>query len=267
MNPPTREQLLATVRDPGKTLEQRYAAGQALGWLGDPRIDEQPWVTIAGGVLRHKTSREASIELIELARFELARFPVTVAAYREFIDEGGYDDASHWSPEGWQWREQADVDAPRFWDEEDWLGYMVPNHPVIGAGYFEAEAYACFRDARLPTAAEWERACRGDGEDEFPWGDTWRDDACGHRGYGPRGTKPIGIFPAGVSALGLHDLLGSVWQWTEDPGGDGGDPDRPRIACGAAWNSLPWSIGASNRNAYPPDARFSNVGIRLARDH
>jgi formylglycine-generating enzyme required for sulfatase activity len=228
------ESLLACIGDAEAPFDARFEAGEKLGRLGDPRID---------GVL------------VPLGGFALGRHLVTVAEYAELIAAGGYDDASWWSTEGWRWREENDVDAPRFWDDPQWKPYLVPNHPVVGVSAFEAEAYCTFRDARLPSVGEWERAFAGRA---YPWGDDWIPDACGQRDHPPRSTRPIGIYPRGVASFGHHDLVGHVWQWTADEGAGG------RLVCGGGWNNLPWSIGRKSRNAFPPGARFSNLGFRCA---
>jgi formylglycine-generating enzyme required for sulfatase activity len=166
---------------------------------------------------------------------------------------------------------------PRFWGEAEWAAYLVPNHPVVGVSYFEAEAYAAFIGGRLPTEAEWEKAARGVDARKYPWGSDWIDDACGMRGVGPRSTVPVGVFPKGASPYGVRDMVGSIWQWCTDPfrgwraeGGassdDGADRDEGAVAkrttCGGAWNTLQWSVSCTSRNGYPPSARFSNLGFR-----
>ncbi len=258
------EQLLAQLSDLSLDLLERCAAAEQLAALGDPRLRQPRMLAIAEGILQHKSSRDAAVEPLKVAAFRMAEHLVTVAAFAEFIDAGGYDDPSLWSPQGWQWRLDHDIEAPRFWGEQEWDKYLVDNCPLVGASYFEAEAYASFRDAELPSERQWERACRGDDARDFPWGDQWDDDACGHRDYGPRSTIPIGVFPNGVSPFGMHDMVGNVWQWTHDERGAEGDYGFPRVVRGVAWNNLPWSIGCAGRNAYPPTARFSNLGFRLA---
>ena len=247
--------LLARLGD--GSLDERIVAAHELEAIGDPRAFGER-VSIPTGELHHKVSPDSAVELIDVAGFAIDRYPVTVAAYAEFIDEGGYDSAAWWSTEGWRWRVDDDVSTPRFWDDPEWDAYLIGNHPVVGVSGHEAEAYADFRDARLPTEHEWERACRGDDARNYPWGNEWRDDACGHRAFGPRGTLPIGLFPESASPFGLCDLCGAVWQWTSNAHGDA------RVVCGGAWNNLPWSIGAHGRNAYARTARFSNLGFRLA---
>jgi formylglycine-generating enzyme required for sulfatase activity len=144
----------------------------------------------------------------------------------------------------------------------------------VGVCFYEAEAYAQFRGTRLPTEAEWEKAARGTDGRKYPWGQSWRDDACGMRGVGPRSTVPIGLFPQGKSPYGVFDLVGCIWQWCRDPfvgwGGSADDADAAddsasparRTTCGGAWNTLQWSVSCLGRNGYPVTARFSNLGFR-----
>ncbi len=192
------------------------------------------------------------------------------------IAAGGYRERRHWSRAGWAWRTRERIDRPRFWAEAEWAAYLAPNHPVVGVSVYEAEAYAAFRGARLPTEAEWEKACRGTDGRRYPWGDAWVEDACGQRTYGPRGTVPIGSYPRGVSPYGLYDMVGCVWQWCadaadedaetddEDPFVDPEDYDEAteRVTRGGGWNNLRWSISCTSRNGFPPIARFSNLGFR-----
>jgi len=269
----TASTLLSTIENADAPLDTRIAAAHALAALGDPRVNaDERAVVAAGPFAMGDPPRE-----VKLARYAIDRFPVTVGAYTAFLEQGGYADARHWSTEGWAWRTENGIERPRFWGEDEWKTYLVANHPVVGVSFFEAEAYARFRGARLPTEAEWEKAARGVDGRKYPWGSAWRDDACGMRGVGPRSTVPIGIFPKGVSPNGVYDLVGSVWQWCADPflgwGGSGDDDagasaaaaaDAParRTTCGGAWNTLQWSVSCLGRNGYPPAARFSNLGFR-----
>ena len=76
------------------TTHSSYHQGAAVDTL----------VAIPPGTLHHKASREGAVERIALPGFRIGRHLVTVADYAAFIDAGGYDDASQWSPEGWRWR-------------------------------------------------------------------------------------------------------------------------------------------------------------------
>jgi iron(II)-dependent oxidoreductase len=251
-------------------LDARLAAGAELAALGDPRATAIDRVEIPAGPFVFGERR------VVVSAFAIDRYPTTVAAFDAFVRAGGYRERRYWSREGWRWKTTERVDRPRFWGESEWSAYLVPNHPVVGVSFYEAEAYAAFRDARLPTEAEWEKACRGDDARCHPWGDAWKPDASGSRGVGPRGTVPIGTYALGRSALGVSDLVGCVWQWCcdvldadaelgdvdplVDP--DAYDADAERVTKGGGWNNLPWNVCCSSRNGYPPTARFSNLGFR-----
>jgi formylglycine-generating enzyme required for sulfatase activity len=267
------------------SLDDRARAGDELAALGDPRAKAVDRVLIPAGpfVFRGKSQDDDDARRVEISAFRIDRYPVTVAAFAEFIGSGGYTERRFWTARGWSWRTRERITCPRFWGEAEWAAYLIPNHPVVGVSAYEAEAYAAFRGARLPTEAEWEKACRGPDGRCYPWGSAWRDGACAMRGVGPRGTLPIGVFPAGRSPYDVRDMVGCVWQWCADvldedeqehaeddtdPFIDPEDYDEaaPRVTRGGAWNTLQWSITCTSRNGYPPTARFSNLGFRCASD-
>ena len=94
-------------------------------------------------------------------------FPVTNERYTNFMLANGYGQESFWSPEGWQWRAQNNVEGPKFWHRPI---FTKKNHPVVGVSYYEAEAYAKWAGKRLPTEQEWEKAARGREGNIYPWG-------------------------------------------------------------------------------------------------
>jgi gamma-glutamyl hercynylcysteine S-oxide synthase len=277
-----RADLLRALTDPSAPLDARLAAGEALAGLGDPRATALDRVLVpAGPFLRggHDPgdgSPPVPPQRVHLSAFRIDRYPVTVAAFAEMIAAGGYRERRWWSRPGWAWRTREGVVAPRFWGEAEWAAYLVSNHPVVGVSVYEAEAYAAFRGARLPTEAEWEKACRGSDGRRYPWGDAWIDDACGKRGVGPRRTVPIGSYPKGVSPHGVHDMVGCVWQWCADAADEdadrddrdpfvdpeGYDEETERVTRGGGWNNLEWSLSGTSKNGFPPTARFSNLGFR-----
>lgn len=272
--------LLALIQDPTIPLDERIAAGHALSQLGDPREKTKDRVLIPEGPFVYRggpgTPPNSALR-VHLSAYSIDRYPVTVAAYAEFISAGGYQKRRYWSERGFAWRSRENIQKPRFWGEEEWAAYLIPNHPVVGVSVYEAEAYAAFRDARLPTCAQWEKACRGPNGCCYPWGQEFVEGYAGSRNLGPRGTVPIGSFPAGKSPYGLFDMVGCVWQWCADAADDEApvqdsdpfidpedyDEQTPRVTRGGAWNTLPWNVICTSRNAYAPTARFSNLGFRL----
>jgi iron(II)-dependent oxidoreductase len=153
--------------------------------------------------------------------------PVTNAAYVDFLESGGYGDPRWWSQAGWDYRTAHDIVAPGFWrrEQDGWwrtrfgVDERVPAaEPVLHVSYYEAEAYAAWMGKRLPTEQEWEKAARFDPETgqsrRFPWGnDEPRPE---HANLGQRHLRPaeVGAYPAGASGLGVHQLIGDVWEWT-----------------------------------------------------
>jgi iron(II)-dependent oxidoreductase len=156
----------------------------------------------------------------------IGRTPVTNASYLTFVEGGGYRRREWWSDEGWAWKEEYDITRPGGWTADltaEWrLGQLEPLHPdrpVVHASWFEADAFARARGARLPTEVEWEKAATWDQETQtalpYPWGR--RRPVAGvhanldHRGGGP---APAGAYPAGASPYGCLGMIGDVWEWT-----------------------------------------------------
>ncbi len=278
-----RTKLLAKINDPDVSLGARVEAGQRLAALGDERATAMDRVLIPAGPATlfgpgpESEAASRPLRTFDISAFRIDRYPVTVASYSSFIAAGGYRSSRYWSKRGWAFRAEQNITKPRFWGEPEWAPYLIANHPVVGVSFYEAEAYATFMDARLPTEAEWEKACRGNDRRLYPWGATFLEDACAMRGVGPRSTVPIGTFPKGKTPTGLFDMVGCVWQWCSDVADENAivddndphvDPEEydesaPYITRGGAWNTLQWSVCAVSRNAYPPTAQFSNLGFRL----
>jgi len=159
--------------------------------------------------------------------FYLDSYPVTGGEYQEFIADGGYDDSRWWHPTGWQHRQDAGLTGPLFWrrDGSGWLrrrfGRLEPvpaAEPVMHVCWYEADAYARWAGKRLPTEREWEKAARHDPESGrvrlYPWGDGDPTPELANLGQTHLRTASIGAYPRGASPLGVHQLIGDVWEWT-----------------------------------------------------
>ena len=190
---------------------------------------------------------------------------------RAFIDDDGYRTPTLWLSEGWA-RVQADGwQRPLYWHEDlaqvFTLGGWQPADPwapVCHLSYYEADAYARWAGARLPTEAEWEHAFAGD---SFPVPDS----------------NDVALLPQAAQALDARGFVppGSVWEWTGSaytayPGyrpwrGSIGEYNG-KFMCsqwvlrGGSCASPPGHVGASYRNFFPPDARWQFTGLRLARE-
>ncbi len=179
--------------------------------------DTDPWAL----------DNERPAHVVDVPAFLIDAGPVTNADYLAFIDAGGYDDPRWWSARGWAHRNEAGLTAPMHWtrDGGEWqyrrfgrVSAIIPNEPVVHVGYFEAEAYASWAGKRLPTEVEWEKAARWDPETgrsrRFPWGDDPPGPEHANLGQRHLAPAPVGAYPAGVSPLGVHQLIGDVWEWT-----------------------------------------------------
>jgi iron(II)-dependent oxidoreductase len=229
----------------------------------------------------------------EIDGFEIDRAPTTHGEYLEFVEAGGYHTAEHWSEAGWEWCRQRGAEAPRNWTRRDrgwcvrWLDREMPlptDLPVTHVCYWEAEAYASFAGKRLPTEAEWEKAALWDPEAgrarRYPWGDAAPEPHHANLDQLLFGPAPVGAYPAGVSAYGVHQMVGDVWEWTSsDFTAYPGFAAHPypeyseiffgsdyRVLRGGSWATRPAVARGTFRNWDFPIRRQIFAGLRCARD-
>ncbi len=257
--------LAAAAIDHEIDLTARQAVGLTLGRLGDPRIvndlrDRRAYVEIAAGSYPYGNEGDQNVEI--KAPFLLSRYPITNDQFRAFIDDGGYETETLWSTRGWEWRKAENVDAPRHWRDHR---FNAPNQPVVGVSFWEAEAFATWADARLPSEHEWEAAACGFDGRGFPWGDDWKDGICNSAEARLRVTSPVGSFPSSRNAEGLEDMAGNVLEWClpfEDGVSDSED-DRLRVLRGGSWGSSQGNARCAARGGYDRSFRHYGVGFRV----
>ncbi|RZU31860.1 ergothioneine biosynthesis protein EgtB [Blastococcus saxobsidens] len=227
---------------------------------------------------------------VELPAFRIGRVPVTNAEYAAFVADGGYRTPRWWSTRGWEHRIAAGLERPHFWAADGTrtrfgtVEDLPPDEPVQHVTFFEAEAYAAWAGARLPTELEWEKAATWDPaagrRRRFPWGEADPTPGVANLGGTALRPAPVGAYPAGASAYGVEQLMGDVWEWTSSPfvpwpgfrpmlyadysapffGGD------YRVLRGGAWSVAPSILRPSFRNWDHPIRRQIFSGIRLAWD-
>jgi len=157
--------------------------------------------------------------LVYLGAYQIDRYEVTNVQYQRFIKATGQKPPRYWSSNEYP-RGQAD-------------------HPVVGVGWDDAEAYCSWVRKRLPTEAEWEKACRGTDGRIYPWGDTWYPSRVNvgtplktaQPGLWDEGwlflqgeptspdmpsLRPIGTYPKGASPYGIMDMAGNASEWVWD---------------------------------------------------
>ena len=230
------------------------------------------------------------------APFELASRPVSYDEFLAFMDDGGYTRPELWLSMAWDWVRSGQVSgqpsgqpkAPLYWRRQDglWLNHTLqglveidPHTPVCHLSYFEADAYARWAGARLPTEVEWEHAAR---ELRGTANNNVHDSM---RGNARSNFANLGAFhplPQPDAALGEPvQMFGDVWEWTQSnydaypgyrplPGAVG--EYNGKFMCnqfvlrGGSCATPAGHVRASYRNFFPPETQWQFSGLRLARD-
>lgn len=219
-------------------------------------------------------SRNLQGLMADLDDFFLGRYSVTNGEFTAFINAGGYVNRSHWT-ELYDDPEVGDPDTllRRFVDRtglagpREWSGQTVPHgregHPVTGVTWFEASAYCRFRDARLPTFYEWEKAAR-DGQIShadgvyMPWGIVKAGQSPARRAnFQSAGTMPVDAHPFGISPYGAYDMAGNAKEWLANAIEDG------RAVTGGSWEDPMYLF--SEVGSVDPASSSPSIGFRCAR--
>lgn len=252
--------------------------------LGSPPVDETPkapsviarrgkhplepeWVTLEGGSFRmgaeDLSDRERPVHEVTLSPFKIARYPVTNAAYREYVHAGEAQPPQHW--------EKGEIPEGK------------ENHPVVIVSWEDAVAYCKWlneklglkNDARihLPTEAQWEFAAAGVAGIKYPWGDAEPDERRANFGMSIGDTTPVDAYPAGATPEGVIDLAGNVLEWCQDwyskyPDQQQTDPLGPdtgesRVLRGGSFYDGPEGLRCAYRYGYAPGGRYGYVGFRV----
>jgi iron(II)-dependent oxidoreductase len=242
--------------------------------------DDEPW----------SLDNERPAHTVDLPAFRIARFPVTNQEWQRFVDDAGYDTRTWWTDAGWQHRVDAGLERPQFWAADGSrrrfgiVEDIPPDELVQHIGFHEAEAFAAWSGARLPTEAEWEKACVADPvggrRRRWPWGDSAPTSTVANLGGEALRPASVGAYPGGASAYGVEQLIGDVWEWTSSkflpwPGfspmlyATYSEPffgQNLRVLRGGSWAVGATAIRPSFRNWDLPIRRQIFSGVRLAWD-
>lgn len=201
--------------------------------------------------------------------YAIASRQVNNREFLQFVEAGGYADPALWMSEGWDWVQANRLSHPLYWrrDGAGWKEFTLyglqpldPNRPVTHVSFFEADAYARWTGARLPTEAEWEHA------------------AGAASSFGVHGVHPMSS--SREQANGLCELFGANWQWTLSsyapyPGYqmaagaigeyNGKFMSNQYVLRGSSCATPPGHARTTYRNFFPATARWQFTGIRLAK--
>jgi len=208
-----------------------------------------------------------------LHRHALANRPVTNGEWLAFVGDGAYRRPELWLSDGWSWVQSNQVQAPLYWRYEDgWHDFgldglqpVAQSAPVTHISFYEADAYARWAGARLPTEAEWESATTG---------------LDPHSGNQLRSAGPVRPRVA-QQGDGLLQMFGDVWEWTGSaylayPGFrpaegavgeyNGKFMSGQQVLRGGSCATPHGHLRASYRNFFYPHQRWQFTGLRLAKD-
>jgi len=204
-----------------------------------------------------------------LPAFRIDLMPVTQAEYSEFVSAGKAPaptiDEAAWKAQNFTQDYASQV--ARF----NWSDGRPPSgredHPVVLVTWTEATAYCKWRGElrgeprRLPTAAEYEKAARGDGGLAYPWGNVFESDKLDSAVNGPHDTVPVGQYTTGASQYGVLAMAGNVFEWTSTPF----DANKMTLK-GSAWDDWAGVGRGASRHGRPIATRHVIVGFRCAAD-
>ena len=314
--------LAAALSDPSRSAsgDVRARAGKTLDALGDPRfgperfylpvrrwdpatrqwINEDSWgfVGVPAGPFwmgsdpktdamtyrdeqpRHKMNLEYD--------YWIARYPVTVAQWRAFVEATGYGDFSPSAlrdPDNHpvRWINWYDALAYARWLDQK-LKEVSQRWLVVSATLEERQFWAAVASGRyqitLPSEAEWEKAARGVDGRIYPWGKSFDPERANTREAQVGDITAVGAFPKGASPYGLLDLSGNVWEWTRSLWGPYPYPqeaaarraredlsapkDVPRVLRGGSFDSNHRNVRGAVRDHESPDSRLRSFGFRVA---
>jgi len=178
-----------------------------------------------------------------LPAFWIDTTPVTNQEYKIFIDATGYP-------------------APSYWSNGAYPSELA-DHPVVKVSWEDAHTYAKWAKKKLPSLLEWEKACRGQHGNVYPWGDEWKTGLCNTQESGLGNTSPVAYFALNKSPYDCLDMVGNVWEWTATP--DDSNESFYYIM-GGAFNQSKAVARCYDARSLPANMKLENLGFRCVRD-
>ena len=215
------------------------------------------------------SSEQAQHEVCLSTGYWIDKTEVTNAAFQAFVDADGYKTEQYWSEDGWIWlgRQRRDLLPLRC------ITNRADDAPRVCITWWEAEAYANWRGAALPTEAQWEYAARGPESLVYPWGNEW--DSALANVMDSDEMMSVGSFPDSASWVSALDMAGNAMEWVADWLSQGydaesiTDPTGPesgsiKVEKGGWWGSNPVVARSAYRHFEdPPAYQDHHIGFRV----
>ena len=245
-----------------------------------PSQQDKGWLEHPGGIARigHQDDsfafdNEGPAHRVLLEPFALSRRLVTNGEWDAFIADGGYKDHRLWLSDGWSWLDRCNITAPLYWRGDEYFTHCGwqkrdPDAPVCHISFYEADAFAAWSGARLPTEFEWEAVARGQ---DAPENAPRFDASVGNQLDAAAPPQPVGT----------GELFGDVWQFTRSSyspyprftpaEGAVGEYNGKFMAGqwvlkGASCATVRGHSRPSYRNFFYSQQRWQFTGLRLAKD-
>lgn len=197
---------------------------------------------------------EKPIHHVVLPEFYMAKYPITNAQYKQFVDAENHRTPRHWK--------NSKIPANK------------DDHPVVWVSWHDAMAFCQWAGVQLPSEAQWEKAARGTDGRVYPWGNELPTaELCNFWDSRIGDTTPIGDYPKGASPFGCLDMAGNVWEWTSslykpypyvpDDGRENQKDGGRRTWRGGSFVSDDLNVGCAYRNFNNPDNSYNNAGFRV----
>ncbi len=209
-----------------------------------------------------REDEEKPVHTVDLSAYFIDTYEVTNASYKLCVDAG-------------------ECNPPKQSDSSTRSPYYAnpqyDNYPVIYVDWSMANTFCAWRDATLPSEAQWEKAARGTDGRTYPWGEDISCDTANYISSCVGDTSEGGDYDIGKSPYGIYDMAGNVWEWVNDWYGEnyyksslsfnplGPDSGAGRVLRGGSWNFINYGSRSAVRINGTPGFNVNFIGFRCAR--
>ncbi len=231
-----------------------------------------------------KSSKSKLEGIVEIeGSFLINIFPVTIAEFKTFVDDTGYKTYAEQAGISWVnyktgWLTVKDKGIEKLifqnsslstkkgacWFNPHGIELKLPdileeiNYPVVHVSYYDALAYADWKNMRLPTKEEWTLAAFGKDKLKYPWGNKADISKCNNKDSMNKNLSPVNRYEP--NAYGVYDMVGNVWEWCESKNFDF------KFILGGAWNLPLDEMGFASELKVKPDECNNTIGFRCVKD-